>query len=197
MSLILVNWQLWCNLHDWGSDTGWGLLGMGVGALGCVCIYSPLVSWFISRKKFACGNNSVPGRSCWLQSSCQPCTHPFVFTLGISVLCVSKDVHESFSRWSGGVETNLLWLVVGYQWKKSVWLPPPIHISCALFCCLGSLSPLQEALWVCVRQALQTPLMKISLVNKQLGAWRTLCFPSSSHDGECNSQVTEQWPKPF
>lgn len=58
MSLILVNWQLWCNLHDWGSDTGWGLLGMGVGALGCVCIYSPLVSWFISRKKFACGNGS-------------------------------------------------------------------------------------------------------------------------------------------
>lgn len=152
---------------------------MGVGARGCVRIYFPLVSWFIRRRKFACGNGSkarcVHGRSGWWLSYYQPCTRSFVFTVGISVLCTSKrHLWIPIKAGRGGENPNLLWLDGRIWWKKCGCLFPfPLP-----YLIYGDLwheepIPFARGTWDGVREALQTPLLKISFVNKHLWAWRT------------------------
>lgn len=86
---------------------------------------------------------------------------------------VKKDIYEYLSRWGwgGGKQIYCGW-IVGYWWKKCVWLSPPPHIQYTLICCFSNLSPLQEVLWIVLEKPL-TPLLEISFVNKHLWVWRT------------------------
>lgn len=161
MSLILVNWQLWCNLHDWGSDTGWGLLGMGVGALGCVCIYSPLVSWFISRKKFACGNRSkqqCPWEQLLITELLLAMDTFLCFHIGYFCFMYVKRhlwvlIKTCVCVWGGNkfIMTGSRILV------EEVWLTSPTLSYLIL------LSRLQEALWVALEKPFKLHLWKYHL----------------------------------
>lgn len=128
MSLILVNWQLRCNLHDWGGDAGWGLLGMGVGALGCVRIYFPLAPWFIRRGKFACGNGSKARCSWqeWLTTELLPATHTLLcFHSGYFCFMYGKKASRNTYQGGGGEgKPNLLWLDGRIWCNKCGWLSP-------------------------------------------------------------------------
>lgn len=153
---------------------------MGVGALGCVCIYFPLVSWFIRRRKFACGNRSKARCSWqeWLTTELLPATHTLLcFHSGyFCFMYVKKASMNTYQAGGGGEEEkpNLLWLDGRIWWNKCAWLTPfPLPYLIYVDLWREEPIPFARGTWDCLREALQTPLLKISFVNKHLWAWRT------------------------
>lgn len=115
-------------------------------------------------------NNNVNGKSCRYPEYYWQYTCSFVFILSISVLQLLKrhlwipvkiEKKEMYCGW-----------IVRYQWKKFgffffLLLPYLMYLDSLL----QEPTPLEEALWNCITENLQTPLMKISFENQCLETW--------------------------
>lgn len=140
-----------------------------------VCIYSPLVSWFISRKKFACGNGlkkTVLMERVVVYPNCDwPYACSFIFFLSISVLWMLKRHLQILFRKG----KTCRYIVFG-QWdssERSLALFPPVSPSLSnivWFMALGTYL-FRERLWIALQGTLKLHLGKISFGNKCLGTW--------------------------
>lgn len=111
-----------------------------------------------------------------------------------------KGIYEYLSRRGGGGENRNLLCLDGRIWWKKCGCLFPFPLPYLIYGDLWREEPIPFArgTWDCVREALQTPLLKISFVNKHLWAWRkTPMFPFFLLRRRTQLQITGQWDKTF